>query len=260
MRSFVLILTVVLSCLNICAGQFIVSGTVYGHADEFIQGVSIGLFRKSQRVNTYVSDSKGHFSIEGLEKSDSMVFSCIGYSSGIYIIKSSADIEIQLTRLTYVPSNAEYLHWVTLKTDSRISYNLVKEKKNDRTSAQLVRFDPDRIFMKVELGPALKGNLGSLDSLINLSIGDIKGKKNSVLTIGFIIDKNGGVGETAIVKSGGKDLDEKVTSFIKQNVKWVPAIQNGIRFSVYCELSFQLMQRINIRILSLSFNNMNYFS
>jgi TonB family protein len=187
-----------------------------------------------------VSGSKGHFSIEGLEKGDSLAIGCIGYSTGVYIIQSSVDIEIQLERQTYVPAKTGYLDWVILKADEKVLYKLIKEIKNDRTSTQVVRFDSDKIFMKVEMGPSFKGKLGSLDSLINLSIGKIKAKKNSAVTIGFVIDKNGMVSEAVVVKSAGTALDEKVVNFIKQNMSWLPAIQNGIRFSTYCELPFSV--------------------
>src|SRR6185369_7226989 len=58
------------------------------------------------------------------------------------------------------------------------------------------------------------------------------GQKQAVI-VRFMVDVDGTISKTEIVKSGGSDFDREVIRVLKKMPKWNPAEQNGVKVPVY---------------------------
>jgi periplasmic protein TonB len=96
--------------------------------------------------------------------------------------------------------------------------------------------DDDGIFRKVEIESEYPGGLSAWQRFLNRNFrypqeaaeGGIQG----VVTVQFIVDKDGGVSNVEAI-SGPEELRAEAVRVIKKSGKWTPAIQNGRQVRSY---------------------------
>ena len=121
----------------------------------------------------------------------------------------------QLVLLCFICVAKSYSQTVS-KTYGRIDVAIIKEKK------------PKRIYTKVEITRAFPGGdsswMQSLESKLNQSIRvDRRVKKGThVVSVQFIVDKEGGLTDVKSLTTVGFGLEAQVISAIQKKTKWGP--------------------------------------
>jgi Gram-negative bacterial TonB protein C-terminal len=106
----------------------------------------------------------------------------------------------------------------------------------------------DQIFTMVESDPYFDGGYDVVEACYR---GNLRSEKttlkysvNGVVTVGFLIKKDGSVSDVRLVKGINKQIDDAVVKLTRRMPKWRPAMQNGLP----CEYDFILSVPINIKV------------
>ena len=92
---------------------------------------------------------------------------------------------------------------------------------------------PKKFYAKVEIMSAFPGGdsawIKSIEKNINESIGVGKGVKKGkyIVSVKFILSKDGSLSDIACEKNPGFGMCENVLRVLKKSKKWIPAEQNG---------------------------------
>jgi TonB family protein len=102
-------------------------------------------------------------------------------------------------------------------------------------------------YAELERLPSFKGGMSAFDLFIinNLKY-PIEARKNNVqgkVVVGFVIEKDGSVTETRVIKGIGSGCDEEALRVINESPKWIPGLLLGgkpVRVSYTIPIIFQL--------------------
>lgn len=113
----------------------------------------------------------------------------------------------------------------------------------------VVKEEPQKVFRAVEQMPQFPGGQAALMSWLSKNIrypqmalqNDISGK----VVVEFVVEKDGSVGSTKIIRGVDKDLDREALRVVKAMPKWQPGKNNGQAVRCYYTLpvTFKIQQQ-----------------
>lgn len=117
---------------------------------------------------------------------------------------------------------------------------VVREVKNEVVVEEKKAPEPEKIFTAVEESPKFPGGDAELYKWLNKNIrypemaaqNNIQGR----VTVQFVVEKNGSVGEVKVVRGKDPDLDKEAVRVVKSLPKFIPGKMNGQSVRVWYTL------------------------
>lgn|GEM_PF-6669956 len=231
-------------------GVFLITGTVYGRDKKPIGHATTSLFRNGQKLYSTMADANGRYIFEGAATGDSLVFSSTGCTTGWHIVKGSAIVDIQLQRLAFVPArlSSGAIQFACKETNG---FSILRNKPTN-DSTENVAFEKLPVFIKIETPPTSLWKKPGVDSALTaiLSREKVRAKKAGRIRMRLTVDAQGNAGYPEIIQSFARSINNKVAAYVMRFMKWRPAVQNGVRVAVDCELSFDIYEKDGRYVLS----------
>lgn len=107
----------------------------------------------------------------------------------------------------------------------------------------------NRIFTKVEMVPEFYGGEPALRAYykvgLRLAKPAIRSGVNGIITVSFLLNKDGSVSNCKLLSGITKSIDDAVLKLTEQLPKWKPAMQNGKN----CEFNYVLSIPIQLKLV-----------
>ena len=115
--------------------------------------------------------------------------------------------------------------------DRNVTKTLKDEVVVETKPVQTEKHEPEKIFTSVEQMPQFPGGEAALMKFLSSHINyppmaaenNVQGK----VTLQFVVEKDGHVGEVKVIRSVDKDLDREAVRVVKSLPKFTPGRQNG---------------------------------
>ena len=140
-------------------------------------------------------------------------------------------------------NNANGLWWRLLAT---LSVLAILFTVNTTATAQNKKTSNDKVFEKVEDMPEFPGGEQAMMDFVAKNVqypkeAMEKGISGRVM-VGFIVEKDGSISETEVVKGIGGGCDEEAVRVVKAMPKWKPGKEKGkpVRVSYMMPITFRL--------------------
>lgn len=124
------------------------------------------------------------------------------------------------------------------------------DKKSETISENEINTEGEAVFTAVETMPEYPGGMEALIDYLGSNIkypeqakkGGIEGK----VFVNFIIEKDGSVGETKVLRGIGGGCDEEAVRVVSEMPDWTPGMQRGqtVRVSYNLPISFKLDESV----------------
>ena len=140
-------------------------------------------------------------------------------------------------------NNANGLWWRLLATLSVLAILLIS---STTVTAQNKKTSNDKVFEKVEDMPEFPGGEKAMMDFVAQNVQYPKEAMEKEISgrvlVGFIVEKDGSISETEIVKGIGGGCDEEAVRVVKAMPKWKPGKQKGkpVRVHFMLPLTFKL--------------------
>ena len=138
---------------------------------------------------------------------------------------------------------ANGLWWRLLTTLSVLAILLMA---NTTVTAQNKKTSNDKVFEKVEVMPEFPGGEQAMMDFVAKNVQYPKEAMEKEISgrvlVGFIVEKDGSISETEVVKGIGGGCDEEAVRVVKAMPKWKPGKQDGkpVRVHFILPLTFKL--------------------
>lgn len=139
--------------------------------------------------------------------------------------------------------NANGLWWRLLTT---LSVLAILFTVNTTATAQNKKTSNDKVFEKVENMPEFPGGEQAMMDFVAKNVQYPKEAMEKEISgrvlVGFIVEKDGSISETEVVKGIGGGCDEEAVRVIKAMPKWKPGKEKGkpVRVSYMMPFTFKL--------------------
>lgn len=220
--------------------QFVkVSGKVTDFQNNPIPGANI--FFRNSRANLARTDEFGNYATIRNVDSDSIIgCSHVNYKTTQEKIQGNSIINFRM-----YPKETGYT--LPMIKDSTTPANIAVDDEKAFIDSVLLA-NKDRIFTLVEQGPDFAGGENVLMRYyaVHLRKANLGLTKhiNGIITLSFIIKKDGTIENVKLVKGIQQNLDDEIIKLTKQLPKWEPAKQNGKP----CDYNYVLSIPVQLRL------------
>ncbi len=207
---------------NVKAEQIkIVGKVVNSETGKDMPGVAIVI--KGTTTGT-ITDDAGDFAILVPDKDAVLVFSSVGYNTQLIPVKNSDRMYVKME---------ESIVKINLSGPNSL---IAKDKPASFEKS------PGDTYVVIEELPSYPGGTDALKKFIaeNLNYpADAKGKITGMVTVNFVIDKEGNIVNPKVSKSVYPSMDKEALRVVKLIKGWKPAMQNGK--PVACKVSLPVI-------------------
>lgn len=213
-----------------------ISGYIYDNTGRPLKSLVIESHARDLKYdrlpNSAITDSTGHFTINGAQFNDTLYVATFEYQNVICYNKGSRYLVISLSpRVTNLTATA--LIQVTAIRKHRVKTPTFKVE------------DFNAPICVVENPPQFPGGNEKFGSYINKKLyypqKAVGNNIEGMVKVRFTIEKDGSIVDPKIIQGIGYGCDEAVTVAIKQSPKWKPGQIDGRSFKTQYEVSVQFM-------------------
>ena len=231
------LVAVLLLSLIVLTGEaqyYTVRGVIKDSSGNPVSRVTVQQEKYSSNGTSRKTD--GSFTIT-VAKDQTIRSSCLGYGSFQYTVNADAILEIQLPVEPLVVSDHGIIQPGIKK--GRIIFEILSQSFII-PPVQIIKYlrerelieDENRIFEKVEVPPAYRGGMNALCRHLAKTVTT---KKEGRIRLKFFIDWGGYTSNVQVLLSRDKAFDTEIVSAFSK-LTWVPAIQNGPGYGVWCTI------------------------
>jgi Gram-negative bacterial TonB protein C-terminal/CarboxypepD_reg-like domain len=238
----ILLVMLVLFFCNDAAAQFVkVSGRVTDFTGKPVAMAAI-LF-KGNRYYHVLSDSSGNFTTVRNSVSDTtIVCRHVNFKTIELKVENANTINF-----TFYPK--EEVHTLGAVTDSLPAADDLADMAGEKRFVDsFLASQSDKVFTRVEMDPYFDGGYDAVKAYYRVSLRRekiaLKQGINGVVTIGFLVKKDGSISNVRLIKGINKQIDDAVVKLTRLMPKWRPALQNG----KHCDYDFILSIPINLKV------------
>jgi TonB family protein len=134
-----------------------------------------------------------------------------------------------LTTANYIPSKTKEI--IPIHDDFNVTKDL------SEILSKTINYSEDSIYNSVDVIPEFPGGVTEMYKYLGNNIkypaAAQRAKVSGKVFIKFIVEKDGSIGETTIMKGIGFGCDQEATRVIKSMPKWTPGLQKGKAVRVY---------------------------
>ncbi len=244
-RYYIVLLMLLLFLCNNAAAQFVkISGQVTDFMGNPVAGATISF--KGRKYSWESSSGSGNFSTIRNSLYDSVIICThVNFKTIEQKIENAKTVNFKL----YPNEQVNYIRPINDSLVAVIDSTGILDEQHfiDSFRAQ----QTNRIFTKVEMNPYFDGGEAALSAYYRVGLRNskvpLKYSVNGVVTVGFIIKKDGSVSDVKLIKGINKQLDEAVIKLTEIMPKWRPALQNGRNYYFNYVLSIP----INLKVKSM---------
>jgi TonB family protein len=194
----------------------IIRGRVLDTEGNPLPGASVVIKGTNTGTST---DQDGYFELGTVDPDAQLAISFAGFNTAIISVKSAEDLKIILTQSLLNPKPTSF----KISNSSQITKN-------------------EEVFTIVEAQPEFPGGIEAMYEFINENMKYPEAAERANIEghiyVKFVVQKDGSIGKTEILKGLGFGCDQEVFRILKGMPKWSPGIQNGKPVNVWFSMRF----------------------
>jgi TonB family protein len=241
-KNSTILVTLALLLFNNASAQF---EKITGRVTDFMGNpvVSAVVSFKGSRNYRVKTDSLGSFTTIRNIVSDTVI-ACwhVNFKTMVLKVENAITINLKL-----YPK--EEIHTLGMIADSVTAVpDLSGMPDEKRFVDSFLKSREDKVFTTLATDPEYPGGYDAVEAYYRVGLRSekiiLKHSVSGVVTVGFLIKKDGSVSDVRLVKGINKQIDDAVVKLTRRMPKWRPAMQNGLP----CEYDFILSVPINIKV------------